>query len=200
MKKTNNVVKKVAAITGAVAIVAGTILGAVAFPIQNEIIVTEYKTITKEVPVIQTVVQEKEVIVEVEKEVIVKVDNENLDFVLEQLYDNNGNLELVTEDLFEDELDQIVERLFMLEEVKTLAIADVKANLAKELDYQLGYDKRDVSRIDIDSSDVEVLNIDFSREDATILVPVEFRYDGVIETVTVEVAIRNGVVRSFDFV
>lgn len=205
-KKVKNLVKKVIAVSAGAGIVVGTFLGATFLPQEKIVFETEVLNATQEQMeksfqegVDSVVIPEPEVIF-INQTQLVEVDNGNLDFVLKQLYDNQGSLELVTEDLFEDELDLIVDRLFLFEEHKALAIQDVKDNLAKELDYQLGYDRRDVSRIVIKTEDVTIDSIDFNKQDSVVIVPVEFRYDGSLETAQVEVSLRNGKVRGFDFI
>jgi len=53
-----------------------------------------------------------EVPVEVIKEV--QVDNGNMDLVLDHIYDNDGNIEYLLDDLDDDEIGLIVDRIILL--------------------------------------------------------------------------------------
>ena len=121
--------------------------------------------------------KEPEVVTETE-EVIVEVDNGNLAVVLDALYDNKGDLEFITEDLDEDEIDLIVERILFVAELKAEAEAFVLDNLAKELEYKYDWDIRDISRIRIDEITFINSESDFYRNRYLVELEVSLRYKG----------------------
>lgn len=179
------------ALTGLVGL-AGIGIGAVGgsqlFPktITEEVVVTEL--IEKEVIVTEQI--EVPVNVTVEKEVL--VDNGNLDLVLEHIYDNNGEVVYLTEDLFDDELDQIVERIVLVNDMKSEAVNVVLSQFSRELDRQHNFDRRDISRVKVDKDSVEISNVNFKHEDSLVTMEVEFRYDGSLKTAEVEVEFYDG--------
>lgn len=190
MKKQNkNIYKKAGAVALGLGIVGASVFaGASLFPKTEEVQVpykvVEYKDkiVTRNVTVPQ----------------IVKVDNENLALVLDYVYDNEGDLEFLTEDLFEDEIDQVVDRILLVEDVKAQAKSYVKSNLARELERQLDYDKRDVSRIKIEEVLFDKNSADFKYEEFVLDVEVEYRYGTVEETKIVTVEFYNGRVRTLN--
>jgi hypothetical protein len=193
-----SVLKKVGAVALGLGIVGASVLaGASLFPRTEEVFievpytVVEYKDVIVEVPV-ETIVETV-----VEKEVEVLVDNGNLALVLKYVYEN-GDVEFLTEDLFDDEVEQIVDRILLIEDVKAQAKSYVIDNFAKELEKQLDYDKRDVSRISIDSDDVVFVkeSADFKYEDFVVDLVVEFRYDGSKVSKDVSVEYYNGRIRT----
>jgi len=194
---TKSVLKKVGAVALGLGIVGASVLaGASLFPKEVEVPypvpypVVEYKNVT--VPG-ETIIE----YVDVEKPVEVLVDNGNLALVLDYVYEN-GDVEFLTEDLFDDEVDKIVDRIILIEDVKAQAKAYVLDNFAKELEKQHDYDKRDVSRISIDSDEVVFVkeSADFKYEDFVVDLVVEFRYDGSKETKDVSVEYYNGRIRT----
>ena len=199
MKENKNTNVKKFAMAGAVAlgIVAGGFAGAYIFPneITNEVEVEKfiYENVTIEVPF--------ETILEVEVEKIVEVDNGNLQLVLDTIYEKDGDVEYLIDGLYDDEVDQIVERIMLVNEVETLAKEYTLRNFATELEkHDSSYDRRDVSRIKIDNEDLKIVDYDFKYEDFTVEILVEFRYDGAKETKLVEVEYFNGRVRNLKFI
>lgn len=198
MKKQNkNIYKKAGAVALGLGIVGASVLaGSQLFPktVVEEVIVTKvvYEDVIVEVPTIV------EVPVEVEKEVIIEVDNENLALVLKYVYDEEGNLEFLTEDLFEDELDIIVDRILLVEEVKSVSVNNALSNFARELEKQHDYDRRDVSRVKLVKDSVEFVkdSADFKYSEFEIKLSVEFRYDSSVEEKEVLVKYYNGKVRN----
>ena len=191
----NKISTKIKALIGAGLIASAGIgagIGASLFPqtITEEVVVTEieYQTIVETVT--ETVTEE--VIVEVPKEVIVEVDNENLGLVLQYAYDKDGDLSLVTDGLFDDELDQVVDRLVQLNDWEAEAQNLALSQFARELDRQHGFDRRDTSRAKVDKDSVSVSNVDFEYKDALVSFEVEFRHDGSLYTADVEVEFRDG--------
>lgn len=120
------------------------------------------------------------------------VDNGNLDEVLLFAMDNDGDLQVTTDGLFDDERDEIVDRIISINDWKSEAENIVKSRFDIELERQHGFDKRDVSRVVIDSDDTSIGNVDFDLEDALVSLEVEFRVDSVIYTADVDVEFDDG--------
>jgi len=132
-----------------------------------------------------TVFEQVEVPVEVPIEVIkeIKVDNKNLDLVLEHIYDNDGNVEYLLDDLDDDELEFVVDRIVFVNDVKAQALEIVKKEGIDELDKEVvgevEIDEDDVERFKLydDDEDVLIDDIDFEDGDAEVLVRVRFELD-----------------------
>ena len=152
---------------------------------------------TVEVPVNVTKIE----YVNVTEEVL--VDNGNLDLVLEEVYDNNGQVEYLIDDLDDDEVDQIVERIVFANDVKSLAVQAVKDELADEVDNlvvvradnsTVELDEDDVEKLRIDDDDDEVVidEIDYEDKDAEVLVTGRFKHDDEWFSFEAEVEIEDG--------
>lgn len=169
--------KKVGAIA-ALPVVAVAFTG-VGFALDNPQTVEVEKVVEQIVEVEKLV----EVPVEVETIVEVEVDNGNLDLVLEHLYDNDGNVEYLIDDLDDDEVAEIVDRIVFIDYVKKVAVDTVKSDGIKEMhkEYvgEIRIDEDDVERFKIytDDEDVLVEDVDFEDEDAEVLVKVRFELD-----------------------
>lgn len=192
------VIKQIKAVgIGALLVGAGAFVGAHMFPKT----VTEQVEVLKEVPG-QTVTVEviKEVPVEVVKEVA--VDSGNLEMVLEELYDKNGEVSYLTNDLEEDELNQIVDRLVLTQDWQNLAMNKVRAKLFDELDgvsvNSTELDEDDMRSLKIETEDIEFENIDFEDFDAEVIVPFKFRQDDDKFEGNARVTIRDGEVDDLD--
>lgn len=194
----------VAVLSGAALLSAGAIAGVQLFPVE----VT--KETVKEVPVIQKeiVTVEKNVSVPgptVEVEKIVKVDNGNLDIVLNEIYDNDGSVEYLVDDLDDDEVSQIVDRIVFVNDIKSIAVAEVKSELVDEVDGMnvsgVILDDDDISRIKVndDSDEIVVEDLDFEDKDGTVIVTGTFENDEVKYDYTAEVTIRDNKVEDIDF-
>lgn len=126
------------------------------------------------------------------------VDNGNLDLVLEHVYDNNGNVEYLIDDLDDDEVGKIVERIVFINDIKALAVDYVRAEGIEELDKELVngtvLDEDDVERFKIDDEADEVLvsNIDFEDSDAEVFVRARFEHDDVDYEVVYRVEFEDG--------
>ena len=121
----------------------------------------------------------------------VEVDNGNLDTVLQHIYDNDGSVDYLTEDLDDDEISQIVDRIVFTNEIKDLAVAEVKAEAADEIDgthnvtisdgepVSVDFDEDDIERVRVQDDDDEVVidDIDFEDGDADVLVSVNFEHE-----------------------
>lgn len=158
---------------------------------REPVVVTE----TIEVPV--------EVPVEVEKVVEVAVDNDNLDLVLDHLYDNNGEVSYLTNDLKDDEVEQIVDRVVFINDVKALAADYVKDEGIDELDKEVvdgvELDDRDVERFKVydDAEDIVIDDVDFEDSDADVLVKARFEQDDVDYIAWFKVEFRDGEIDDF---
>ncbi len=211
--------KKTLAIVGAIAVGAGLALGgglagATMFP----------KTITEqvEIPVIQEKVVEKiievQVPVEVEKivnqtiEKIVEVDNGNLDEVLDYIYDSDGNIEYVLDDLDDDEVDKIVDRIVMVNEAVKLGSDYIKDELADELDKEeffltgvnstVTFDEDDVEKIKVkdDLDEIGILDTDFEDKQIEIVYLVDFEQDGIDYRGVVSIEVEDNEVEDISVV
>jgi hypothetical protein len=188
-------VKKTIA-TGVAALLVGGAIGSVGFPTEVEKEVPVYENVTVEV--------EKEVYVEVEKEVY--VDNENLNEVLEHVYDNHGNVRYIVADLDDNELDMIVDRVVLSNEFKKFAVDAVNAELISELHKEffdgVQFDRDDIEyvRVDSDEDEVSFVNIDFEDEDARVKVTGRFDHDDVKYKFSAYVDFKYGEYDEIDYV
>jgi len=153
------------------------------------------KEVIKEVTVTETV----EVPVEVEVPTEVFVDNGNLNLLLEHIYDNDGKINYLLDDLDDDELDLIVDRVVFINDIKSLAVQEIKSEIADEVDKMvitlsdnstITLDEDDVERIRVDDDADEILvdDIDFEDKDADLKVTgtfeqddVKFNYEAIVE-------------------
>ena len=151
-------------------------------------------------PVVETVVEE----VEVEK--IVEVDNQNLDAVLQHIYNNEGDVSLVVEGLKDSELDQVVDRIIFLNDVEALALSEVRAELKELLHREYVGDVRlyrdEISRVRISdkAGEVEISGVGFRYNDAIAKVSGTFEQDSVKYEFVVEVEIRDGKVKETELI
>ena len=197
-----SVLKKVGAVALGLGIVGASVFaGASLFP--KKVGVPYSVPYPVPYPVVEYQIVPGETIIEyvdVEKPVEVLIDNGNLDLVLNFIY-NNNDMEFITQDLDEDEINEIVERIVLLEDVASQVKSFVYSNLAKELEKQLDYDRRDVSKIKIDEDTIKFINneCDFKYEEFLVELEVEYRYDKVYETKKVEIEFYNNRVRNITF-
>lgn len=166
---------------------------------------TVVKEVIKEVPV--EVVKEvpgPETIVYDVKEVL--VESPELALVLDHIYDNDGSVEYLTEDLDDDEVSKIADRVIMVNDFKAVAANRVRMEGADELDKlevvmpdnsTVKLDDSDIERMKVydDDNDVVVDDIDFEDGDATLLVETRFRHEDQYFKAVFEVEFRDG---SFD--
>lgn len=137
---------------------------------------------------------------------IVEVDNENLDLVLDHVYDNDGSVEYLLGGLDDDEVDQIVDRIVFTNEIKDLAVAELKTETADLLDKEVAVwnnsgiltnmtlDEDEIERIRVqdDDNEVVVTDVDFEDSDADIAVSVNFEQDGIKFVADFNVEIKDG--------
>jgi hypothetical protein len=185
-------IKKVGAIAASVVLVGGLgmVTGANLFP----------KTVVEEVPVevLVEVPYSVEVPIEVPVEVPVEVfvDNENLKLVLETVYDRDGNVEFLVDDLDEDELDLIVDRIVFYNDVESLIESAVKAEWEELVHREIATDgqklfRGEFARVRFDK-DVDYSVLDFDYEDAVGTLGVEFRQDDQRYRAVFEVELEDG--------
>ena len=148
------------------------------------------------VEVVETVTEVVEVPVNVTE--YVEVDNGNLSMVLDHVYEMDGDVEYLLDDLDDDEVDMIVDRIVFANETKALAVAEVKAELFDELDgeevngTELDEDDMERLRIDDDADEVVILEIDFEELDAEVMVTGTFEQDDVKYSYEAVVEIKDG--------
>lgn len=196
MDKKKTGYKKIVALSlGALVVLGGGVaIGSQAFPkvITKEVVKevpgpVEYKDVIKEVPV--------EKIVTVEKEVF--KDNEKLADLLQFIYDEDGNIEYLTNDLSDKEVSQIADRFTDVITFKNLAIAEVEDKAFDELDNKVvngtQLNDRDMSRLRLkdDFKDITLEDIDFDSGDATAFVNATFEHDDVKYDATFEVTLKD---------
>jgi hypothetical protein len=182
MNKTK-VLKVAGGIIAGVALVGAGVTGGFLWDNPDTII----QNITKEVIVEKNITVDVPFETIVEKNVTVEklVDNGNLDLVLEEIYDNEGSVEYLTEDLDEDEVSEIVERIVFANEVKALAVAEVKSEIAdlvnKEVVNGTELDEDDVEKVRVNDDDDEVSidDVDYDEKDAEVTVTGTIRVDDI---------------------
>lgn len=157
-----------------------------------------YQNQTIEVPVDRIVEVEKTIEVPYNVTVEVPVDNENLDVVLQHIYDNDGDINYIIDDLDDDEVYKIADRVILVNEFKKLAVDAIKSDLFDELDRvefseDVEFDDSDLERlrIDDDFDEIVVDDIDFEDEDATVVVTGSFEQDDVKYNYTVDVVFKD---------
>ena len=140
-----------------------------------------------------------------EVEVEVPVDSGNLDLVLEHIYDNDGSINYLLNDLDDDELSLIVDRILFINEIKALAVNYVDTEAADELDKELfnntiEFDEDEIERIRVQDDDDEVIvtSVDFEDSDADVLITVYFEQDDVKYEADFNVEIKDNEVDDID--
>jgi hypothetical protein len=193
MEKKNKTALKITA-GGLIVALAGMAGGAMLFPVEKEVIVpvhvpgeTKYVTEFVDVPgPVQFVYEEREVL----------VDNGNLQLVLEEIYDADGDVSYLTAGLDDDELDMIVERIVFQSEAKIIAENAVKSKAFSELhrDDSTGtrLHKDDMRGLKLDSDDTVFDVIDFDDKDAEVLVKITFRQGSERFEAVLSVLVRDG--------
>jgi hypothetical protein len=207
MKKTQNLGKKAVAIAACAGVVAGGLLGATVFQPEPQVIV-QNDTVIKEVPVevIKNVTVVEEVEVPVEVEVIKEVDNEKLDDLVQYLYDEDGDVEFLFDDLDEEDQMEILDRMILIQNGKELAVKEVKAELFDELDKEvfnstITFDEDDLEDLDFDDfEDFEISDIDFDDDQFTVKVFGDFEQDDVDFEFEVDVEVKEGKTDDFDVI
>ena len=159
---------------------------------------------------IETIEVPVEVIKEVQVEKIVEIDNGNLELVLDHIYENDGQVQYLLNDLDDDEIDMIVERVFFANEIKVLAAIEVKNEIKDMLDKEdfifngvaVKFDEDDIERVRVqdDSDELIITDIDFEDSDSTVEVEVYFEQDDVKYKALVEVEFRDSKIDDTDLI
>lgn len=116
---------------------------------------------------------------------LLKADSNNLKLVLNHIFDNEGNVAYLTEDLDDEEIMQIADRVVFINDIKSLAVKAVKDDGIDELDDEMvgetELDDDDIRRFKVDSDfeDIIVRGVDFDYKDAEVEVEVSFKQDDV---------------------
>jgi len=175
MTKNNKMKIVLPAILGS--LVVGTGFGSLLFP-QTSVV---EKIVDHNVSVDKIV----EVPVNVTVEKIVEVDNGNLDLVLQDVFDNKGNVSYATAGLKDSEISQIADRIIFSNEIKTMSISDVDSHIKSFLNgVVVGnttlsvYDINNI-RVNAKTENVTLKNIDFTYNDATAVVSGKFEQNHV---------------------
>lgn len=140
---------------------------------------------------------------QIEKETVY-VDNGSLDLVLEHIHDNGGQIEYLTDDLDDDEISLIVERIAFVNDIKELGARYVEDEFADELDRRefngTEFDEDDVERVRVqdDHDEIAVDDIDFDDLDAELEYVVKFEHDDDDFEALVRVEVRDGRVKELD--
>ena len=136
-----------------------------------------------------------------EVEVVKFVDNGKMEELLQAIYDNDGDLEFVTEDLDEDELGLIVERVAVMGEYRMMAENEARKEALDLLDNELvngtTLDEKEM-RLKSTGLESELLSIDFEEEDATFEVELLVNQDGERYKALFSVEIVGGKARDVD--
>jgi hypothetical protein len=128
----------------------------------------------------------------------VEVDNGKLADVLQHIFDNEGAVEYLTEDLKDSEVEQIADRVILVNDFKAMAVDAAKAEIADLVDKEVvgteTLDEDDVEKVKIDdeADEIAVDEIDFEDKDAVLVVTGEFSHDDVDYDFTVEVEFKDG--------
>ena len=222
MKKQN--VKKISAIIGASALVVGSVIGGiVGYNLVNQDSIKAdgyaqgYTAGTSSVDtqaiydqayaegaasVTPTTITEVQY---VNQTVEVPVDNGNLQVVLDELYAENGNVTFLTDDLDDDQLNLIVDRIVFLNDSKTLAYNKVSDKIKDELDMyvfnsSVTFDDDEIYsvRMDFDDVELDVSSIDWDDSQVEVLVPASFKQDGVRYDAVFRVSVEDNDVEDVD--
>jgi hypothetical protein len=137
----------------------------------------------------------------VNRTVNVEVENENMEVLLDVLYDNDGNIEYALEDLDDDELYKIVDRLVLIEKLKSEGVDYIKDEFADALDrevYTFGndtvkFDEDDIERlrIDDDSDEIIITDSDFEDNDFDLEFVTNFEQDDIKYSATVTIEVKD---------
>jgi hypothetical protein len=218
VKKTN--VKKTAALIGAGALVLGGVIGGVVG--YNLVNTNDYYSqgfnngvhsvnvdAIKEQAFQEGVASVEPVVVHeveyVNQTVEVPVDNGNLQTVLDEVYALDGNVSFLVDDLDDDELNLIVDRIVFLNDAKTLAFNEVEAKVKDKLDMyvfnsSVTFDEDEIYsvRMDFDDVSLDLSSVDFDDSEVEVLVPASFKQDGVRYDAVFRVYIEDSEVDDVD--
>ncbi len=122
--------------------------------------------------------------------------------ILDHIFDNDGNVEYLVDDLDDDEINEIVDRIVFINDAKMLAAEEVKDELADELDGEeftlndnstIEFDEDDIERIRVKDDDDEIFieNFDFKDRDTDVIVTAKFEQDDIDFEVDFKVEIED---------
>ena len=122
--------------------------------------------------------------------------------ILDHIFDNDGNVEYLVDDLDDDEVSEIVDRIVFINDAKMLAAEEVKDELADELDGEeftlnnnntIEFDEDDIERIRVKDDDDEIFieNFDFKDRDTDVIVTAKFEQDDIDFEVDFKVEIED---------
>lgn len=145
--------------------------------------------------------------VEVQTEKVVDLSKEDLDLVLETIYDNNGDVSYLTDDLNDDELDKIVDRIVFSNDIKEYAVQAVYQDGIDELNKEnvllnnvtnesIELDEDDIERFKVydDAEEIKLSDVSYDDKDAFVFVDAKFQQDDIWFEATFRVKIRDGAV------
>jgi len=192
-KETKSKTKVASNLVKVAAVASGLILGGMGgyFSHQpNQITVDKivYQNQTIEVPV-ETIVN---------KTIEVPVDNGNLAEVEQFIYDNQGNINLITSDLKDNEVDQIVDRIVFVNDYKKFAVDAINKDLLYKVDgltvNSVTIDKRYINTLRINDKldEISIKNVNFNDKDISFGVTGTFRQDDVAYNYSSDVVFYNG--------
>jgi len=134
------------------------------------------------------------------EEVIVDASKEDLELILQEIYDNNGNISYLTNDLDDDELDKIVDRIVFSNDIKEYAVRAVYDDGIDELDEEMvanssiKLDEDDIERFKVNDDEISLEDVSYDDKDAYVNVKTKFRQKDIWFDATFKVTIRDGAV------
>ena len=131
----------------------------------------------------------------------IEVDDGVLDFI----FNNNGNIEYILYDLDDDEVDQIPLRIEFINKIKIDGAEYVKLEFADEMDKEeytfedesvVKFDEDDIERVRVqdDSDEIAIDDLDFEDLDAILVYTVKFEQDDIKFEADLEVEFKDGIV------
>jgi hypothetical protein len=200
-------VKKILAVGlgGVVLLGLGGFAGSQIFP--KEVVVTrtvtEVQTIedTARVDILTAQVTDLQAQLDVKPDVITEVkevQSKDLPLVLEHIFNNGGNIDYITQDLDDDEIGLIVDRIILVDDFKKLSVQSIEKDLFDKLDGEIvdgtELDNKDMEKLRINDGADEIIidDIDFQDNDATLIVSGSFKQDDVKFLFDAEVIFRDG--------
>lgn len=196
-----------------VALVIGGAIGAVAFsttelvPVKGDEIVIDLTPEQYEEAFNDGV---KSVIVTPPTYITELVESDDYIIVYNYMYDMNGDMTELMEDLDDDEISLLGMRVLEINDAKALSVVETEDELFDELDREsidvdeeeFFFDEDEMSklRIDDDLNEISVLDSDFDNHEFMIGLTGTFKQDDTYFTFEVEVEIEDGYVDSFEVV
>lgn len=119
-------------------------------------------------------------------EVIKEVENPNYGFLVEELFDNNGDISFALDRLKEEDMYEIVDRLILINNLKQDGLKEVESELFDEIHRteitmndgtNYTFNRRDLESLRFDD-DIEVVSTNFRYDDFVFKYTGTFRDDG----------------------